>query len=126
MSPQEQESESDFYLYFNEGFHDEEPRLCTRIKVVSFGAASKIGALIVRVYPPCSGELDELEEPEINLLLLSPLFAGQSFFPVEIWPMQVHIYLPLVDSPELRDHINLAETKNIALGEIHTAPKVRT
>jgi len=40
------------------------------------------------------------------------------FFPVATWPMQVHVYIPLVEAPELRDHINVAETKKIALGEI--------
>jgi len=125
MNQQARSADSDFYLYFNEGFHEEGPRLCTRIKRISFGSASKIAALLVRINPPCSGALYGAKDREIDSLLLSALFSGQSFFPVEKWPMQVHIYVPSVESPELRDHINVAEAKNIALGEIHAAPKVR-
>jgi len=111
-------SESNFDLYFNEGFHQEMPRQCTRIRGVIFGSASKLTALLVRIDPPCSGELYGLNELNIDSLVLSALFEGQSFFPVATWPMQVHVYIPLVEAPELRDHINVAETKKIALGEI--------
>jgi hypothetical protein len=111
-----------FYLYFNEGLHDEEPRCCTRIKEVLFGAGGKTG-LLVEISPPCSGKLYGPTDGEIHFLLLSELFAGQTFSPVAKWPMYVHIYVPLIDSPELREHIKVAEVNNIALGEILLTPK---
>jgi hypothetical protein len=117
MTQEGNKTDSQFYLYFNEGFHDEEPRCCTRIKEISFATGSKIG-LLVGIYPPCSGRLYGPTDGEIHFLLLSALFAGQTFSPVEKWPMQVHIYVPLVESPELRDHLKVAEVNNIALGEI--------
>jgi hypothetical protein len=112
------QTDSEFYLYFNEGFHEEQPRHCTRIKRVSFGSSSEITGLLVRVTPPCAGKQYGVEHEQVDSLLISPLFAGQSLFPVEKWPMHVHIYLPLLESPELRDRIDVAETKNIAIGEI--------
>ena len=115
---EDEQKGSEFYLYFNEGFHEEERRRCTRIKGVSFGSASKLPALLVRITPPCSGEQYGVKDEEINSLVLSALFEGQSFFPVEKWPMNVHIYLPLIQYPEMRDQIDVSETKNIALGEI--------
>ncbi len=120
------QTDSEFHLYFDEGFHQELPRRCTRVKRLSFGATSKIAALLVRIDPPCSGELYGVKDREIDSLVLSALFAGQSFFPIEKWPMQVHIYLPLMETPELRDHIDVAETKNIALGEIREVSDVRS
>ena len=122
---QYEEKDPEFHLYFIEGFHQEEPRRCTTLKRVSFGAASKMDSLLVRIHPPCSGELYGVEEREIHSLLLSAFFAGQSFFPVERWPMQVRIYLPLIADPELRDHIDVAETRNMALGEIRNVPEGR-
>jgi len=119
------EPDSEFDLHFNEGFHQEMPRRCKRIRVVSFGSASKIAALLVRIDPPCSGELYGLNQRSIDSLVLSALFEGQSFFPVSKWPMQVHVYIPLVEAPELRDHINVAETKNIALGEIRRGSELQ-
>jgi len=72
-----------------------------------------------------TGELYGLNQPNIDSLGLSALFEGQSFFPVDKRPMQVHVYIPLVEAPELRDHINVAETKNIALGEIRRRSAVQ-
>jgi hypothetical protein len=117
MNQEEGNTDSQFDLYFEEGFHEEEPRRCTRIKEVLFGARGNIG-LLVAFSPPCSGKLYEIDDREIHLLLLSAYFAGQKFCPVQKWPMSVHIYIPLVENPELRDHIEVDEVKNIALGEI--------
>ena len=109
---------TDFYLYFNEGFQQEQPRRCIRINRVSFGATSGISALLVAVDSPLRGELYGLSAGDVSYLLLSGLFKGQSFFPVDKWPMQVHIYIPLIEEPELRGHLKVSEVKNIALGEI--------
>lgn len=116
-------NDSEFHLYFNEGFYQEEPRRCTRIKKVSFGSGSKLEALLVRIQPPFPGERYGVKVEEIGALLLSPLFAGRSFFPVQKWPMDVHVYVPLIEKPEGRDHIDVAEVNNIALGEIRSDPK---
>lgn len=115
---------SEFCLYFNEGFLEEPPRRCVAIKTVSFGSESKTEALLVRITPPCSGKQYAVKDEEVNSLLLSALFAGQSFSPVQKWPMNVHIYLPLIASPEMRDQIDVAETKNIALGELREASEL--
>ena len=106
-----------FDLHFEEGFHEEKPRRCTRIKEVLFGDKGNI-ALLVNISPPCSGKLYEIDDREIHLLLLSAYFAGQTFCPEQKWPMSVHIYIPLIENPERHDHIKVAEVKNIALGEI--------
>jgi len=123
MNPVRGKWDPSFCLHFEEGFYDEADRHCTPIKEVLFGDGGITG-LLVEIDPPCSGELYTSREREIRVLLLSPLFWGQSFCPVERWPMPVHIYIPLVENPELRDHIKVAETNNIALGAIlQTPPK---
>lgn len=110
-----------FDLYFTEGLHQEMPRRCERIRSISFGSSSHIAALLVKIDPPCSGELYGVNCRAIDSLLLSAVFKGQSFFPVERRPMQVHVYIPLVEAPEQCEHINVVETMNIALGEIRRA-----
>ena len=117
MNQEEVNTDSQFDLYFLEGFHDEKPRRCTRIKEVLFGVRGTSG-LLVSVSPPCSGKLYEIDDREVHLLLLSAYFAGQTFCPEQKWPMSVHIYIPLDENPELHDHIKVADVKNIALGEI--------
>jgi hypothetical protein len=73
-------SESQFHLHFDEGYYDEEPRLCTRVKEVPFGPAGNLG-LLVSVYPPCS-RTRYTAEADVHYLLLDTYFEGQTFSPV--------------------------------------------
>lgn len=114
-------ADSQFYLYFDEGYYDEEPRLCTRVKEVSLGPKENL-ALWVNIDPPCSGTR-YTSDTDLCYLLLETYFVGQSFSPVTKWPMAVRVYVPLVENPELRDHISGNEVLNIAFGSIYETPK---
>lgn len=115
-------TDSQFYLYFDEGYYEEEPRLCTRVREVLFGTKGSLG-LLVGIDPPCSGTRYIPSGADIHYLLLDRYFVGQSFSPVPRWPMPVHVYVPLVENPELCDHIRANEVRNIALGSIYKTIK---
>jgi hypothetical protein len=117
-------STPEFYLRFIEGFHDEEPRSCWRVRQIGIGVPTD--SLLVRVDPMCSGRNYGLDTAEIPLLILSPKYQGGLLFPINEWPLDVYIYLPMVASPELRVVLEQSEFKKIAFGEIYLKDKHRT
>jgi hypothetical protein len=117
-------SQPDFCLHFVEGFFDEKPRRCWRTKKIAFGVQA--GGLVVRIDPPCSGSNYGLVDRDISFLLLSPKYQENSLFPVNEWPQDVYIFLPLIDGPELRDSLAQHEVRKIAFGEISLDNKTKT
>ena len=117
-------NDAEFYLKFTEGFHDEEPRHCWRIKELGFGVPAD--GLLVKVEPPCSGRRYGLSDSDIHFLLVSPKYQGDSLFPVSEWPLDVCVFLPMVTDSDTREVLSLHEVKKIALGEIYRDGNLRT
>jgi len=110
--------ETEFYLHFIEGYHEEEPRRCSQAREIAFGDYGEYG-LLVHVDPPCSGMWYRNSEFDMHYLLVSAMFEGQSISPIQKWPMNVYVFAPLIEDPEKRDFLSLKEVKKIAFGEIH-------
>ena len=95
-------NEPDFYLASTETYGLEEPRRCWRIKRVIAGRRDDF--LLVRIDPPIPGrEYSGVGDFDINLVLLATRHVGASLFPINEWPIYVHVACPLVPNPESRD-----------------------
>ena len=114
----------EFCLRFIEGFYEEEPRRCWRVKRLSIGVPAD--GLLVRVEPPCSGRNYGLDNSGIHFLLVSPKYQGDSLFPINEWPLVVYVFLPVVSEPETREVFSLTEVKKIAFGEIYLDGNTRS
>jgi hypothetical protein len=110
--------DAEFYLTCIEGFCPEEPRRCTWTKQIAFGAFGET-ALLVSVDPPYSGTRYRRPGVDVHFVLLSVMFRGDSLDPVSKWPLNVSIFVPMFDGPELRDSITTNEVNKIAFGQIH-------
>jgi hypothetical protein len=108
-------TDPDFYLASAEGYHElEEPRRGWRIKRVR--TANRDDLLLIRIDPPLIGQRYGLGDRDIDYVLVAPRASGQSLFPINNWPVFVHIARPLIDNPELRDNLHDDEFKSIAWG----------
>ena len=110
-------SNPDFYLRFIEGFFDEEPRRCLLVKQIAIG--ERTDNILVKVTPPCSGRICQLEFPEIDFLVLGPKYQDDSVTPINEWPLNVYVWAPTVIGAELRNVLAPSEVKKIAFGEIY-------
>jgi hypothetical protein len=106
----------EFHLRFIEGFHDEEPRRCWRVKQVAIGTNTEL--LLVSVDPPYSCR-DYGFDADARLIIIGPKYKEGSLFPVSEWPLDVYVFLPLISGPEFRDTFQANEVKKIAFGDIY-------
>ena len=117
-------STPDFYLASTEGYGLEEPRSCWRIKRVIGGRRDNF--LLARIDPPIPGrEYSGVGDLDINLVLLATRHVGASLFPINAWPIYVHVACPLVPNPESRDTFLEGEFKSLAWAELGSPPPGR-
>ena len=107
----------DFYLASPEGYGLKEPRCGWRVKRMS--TEQRDDLLLIKVDPPLSGKKYGLETRDIDLLLVAPRHLGASLFPINEWPISVHVARPLIDHPELRDRLRQQEYVLIAWAELY-------
>lgn len=107
----------DFYLASSEGYRLEEPRSCKRIKRVS--SDSRDDLLLVKVDPPLIGQSYGLGGRDIDILLVATQHKGDSLFPINKWPMFVHVARLLIENPEQREQIHDNEFESIAWAELY-------
>jgi hypothetical protein len=103
-------------LTFTEGW-EEGARLCTSMGKVVLGDSGEFG-LRVAVKPPIKGGQYTDSPANVECLILSAYFGGQSFFPISKWPFDVRVWVPLVNQPETRDRFQKDELYMIAFGEL--------
>jgi hypothetical protein len=75
--------------------------------------------LLIKVDPPLPGKSYGLETQDLNLVLVAPRHRGTSLFPIEEWPVFVHVARALIDHPELRDSLRQEEYELIAWAELY-------
>jgi hypothetical protein len=109
--------ESEFFLRFIEGFHEEEPRRCWSVKQVDTGAYTD--CLLIRVAPPLSGGRYGMGALDVQFLILSPKYRGSSLFPIEDRPTDVYVFLPTIPDPQAHDTFEPHQAKKIAFGETY-------
>lgn len=110
-------NEPDFYLASSEGYGLEEPRCSWRLKRLS--TEQRDDLLLIKVDPPIPGKGYGLGIADINLVLVAPRHQGASLFPINEWPMFVHVARPLIDHPELRDSLRHEDYELIAWAELY-------
>jgi hypothetical protein len=110
-------SEPDFYLASTEGYELEEPRRCWQIKRLTTDGRSDL--MLVKIEPPLIGQKYGLGARDIDIVLVATRHQGASLFPINEWPLYVHVARPLVENPELRDDLRPNEFESIAWAELY-------
>ena len=109
-------STPDFYLASTDSKILEEPRRCWQVKRVTAGRRHDL--LMARIDPPLP-PLEYRDNLTINLVLLATRHRGASLFPINEWPVYVHVARPLVDNPESRDKFLEGEFTSMLWGELY-------
>jgi hypothetical protein len=107
----------DFYLASSEGYDMEEPRQCWQIKRVA--TEKRDDLLLVKINPPLIGQKFGLGDKDIDKVFLAPRHVGASLFPINQWPLFVHVARPLVDGPEDCLRFREADLELIAWAELY-------
>ena len=107
----------DFFLASSEGYRLEEPRSCKRIKRVR--SDNRDDLLLVKVEPPLIGQPYGLGGRDIDTLLVATRHEGDSLFPINKWPVFVHVARLLIENPESREQIHDNEFESIAWAELY-------
>ena len=110
-------SKPDFYLASTEGYELDEPRRCWRVKRLK--TDSRDDLLLVRIDPPLIGQKYGLGGRDINLVLVAPRQQGGSLFPINEWPLYIHVARLLIENPEDRDALRSDEFESIAWAELY-------
>ena len=110
-------SEPDFYLSSSEGYGLEIPRRCWRVRRIS--TDSRDDLLLLKIDPPLIGQKYGLGSHDIDLILVATRYDGSSLFPINEWPVFVHVIRSLIDNPEQRNKLSHGEFESIAWAEIY-------
>ena len=75
--------------------------------------------LLLKVDPPLLGQKFGLGSRDVDMVLVATRHRGSSLFPLNERPIYVHVARPLVEHPELRDHLRPDEFESIAWAELY-------
>ena len=110
-------NDPDFFLASSDGYDLDGPRRCWRLKRVA--SDSRDDLLLIKVDPPILGQKYGLGDRDLDVLLIATRHAGASLFPINEWPIAVHVARLLgdksVDSDRLRDE----DFESIAWAELY-------
>lgn len=107
----------DFYLASTEGYGMEEPRSCWRIHRVS--TPSRNDLLLIKISPPLPGQKYGLGGVDLETVLVATRHEGASLFPVNEWPLYVHVARALVENVAERDSLSEDEFVSIGWAELY-------
>ena len=110
-------SEPDFYLASTDSYELGAPRRCWRVKRLATDNRNDL--LLIRIEPPLIGQKYGLGPRDIDLVLVAPRHQGGSLFPINEWPLYVHVARPLIENPEDRDALLSNEFESIAWAELY-------
>jgi hypothetical protein len=111
------EDDPDFYLASVESHGFEIPRRAWRIKRMR--SEHRDDLLVIQVDPPLDSWKLGLEQRNLTVLVVATRHEGDSLFPINRWPADVHIAEPLVSNLELREMLLPSEIRSIAWGELY-------
>lgn len=109
--------EPDFYLASSEGYELEEPRRCWRIKRLATNVRKDL--LLIRIDPPIIGQKYGLGDCDIDVVLVAPRYKEDSIFPINKWPVFVHVARLLIYNPQERSSLREDEFEPIAFAELY-------
>jgi|SRR5215475_10184468 len=107
----------DFYLASAEGYDLGEPRKCFIIKRLRGDVRDDY--LLIRIYPSIIGQKYGLGGIEVAGVIVATRHKGDSLFPINKWPVFVHVARVFPDHPEEREVIHNGEFEEIAWAELY-------
>lgn len=106
----------DFYLISSEGYGLDYPIACFKKKRL-YGKHPD-GYLLCDIEPALFRE-DYEGLVKSEQIVLANRHQGYSLFPIQEWPVYVHIAIPLTSHIETKDHISESDIQLIAWGELY-------
>jgi len=107
---------ADFYLASSDGYGLEDPRQCKAIKRLR--GEVRDDYLLVRITPPLAGQVFGLGARDLDEVILATRHEGESLFPIERWPVFVHVARLLVPYVG-QDFVRTNEMESIAWAELY-------
>ena len=109
--------EPDFYLASSEGYELEEPRRCWHIKLLVTDKRKDL--LLIRIDPPIIGQKYGLGDRDLDVVLVATRYKEDSLFPINKWPVFIHVARLLIDNPQERSSLREDEFESIAFAELY-------
>jgi len=111
----------DFYLASSEGYGMEEPRRCWRLKRLRSDKRDDL--LLIRIEPPLPGQKYGLGNQDVNVVLVAPRHQGATLFPINEWPLFVHVARLLIDNPQEQDRLHDRDFESVAWAELYRSER---
>lgn len=103
----------DFYLASTESHGLQEPRRAWRLKRLR--SDSRDDLLLIRVEPP----IRAANGRDLGMVIVATRHQENSLFPVDKWPVFIHVVEALIAQPDLRESVNADELRSIAWAELY-------
>lgn len=107
----------DFYLASSEGYGLDDPRRCWRLKRLA--GPSRDDFLLIKIDPPLPGQKYGLGSRDLDVVLVATRHEGASLFPINEWPLFVHVARPLIGDAQQRSSLHEEEFESIAWAELY-------
>jgi hypothetical protein len=107
----------DFYLASTESYMLAAPRRCWRLKRLESTARNDL--LLSRIDPPLPPMSDLATGADRSLVIFLTRHVGDSLFPINRWPMPVHLAVATVVDPAHRETLRADEFKSLAWAELY-------
>lgn len=95
----------------------ESPRRCWRVKRLA--SENRDDLLLIKIEPPLIGQKYGMGGRDVNYVLIAPRHQGASLFPINEWPLYIHVARPLIENPQDRDALCENEFESIAWAELY-------
>ena len=105
----------DFYLASTESCEFEQPRRCWRIKRLS--TPNRDDLVLLKIDPPLPEKYGS--RGRVDLVAVAPKEKDGSLFPINDWPLWVHVAHIFIDNPESRDKLLFEEFESIAWAALY-------
>ncbi|TVQ30907.1 MAG: hypothetical protein EA376_11635 [Phycisphaeraceae bacterium] len=107
---------ADFYMVSSEGYMMASPHRCEAIRRIK--GEDRDDYLLAAIDPPLNGQVFGLGGRNIDQVVIATRHQSESLFPIERWPVYVHVARLLVPY-EGQDIIRNDEVESIAWAELY-------
>lgn len=107
----------DFYLASSEGYGMEQPRRCWRLKRLA--NTKRDDLLLIKIDPPLPGQKYGSGSRDVDVVLLATRHEGASLFPINEWPLFVHVARLLIENPQRQSNLRDEDFESIAWAELY-------
>ena len=111
---------ADFYIASSEGYQMECPRRCEAIKRLR--GEDRDDYLLIGIDPPLNGQVFGLGARDLDQVIVATRHRGDSLFPINRWPVFVHVARLLVPY-EGQDVVRNDEVESFAWAELYPTEK---